>query len=117
LTSRITLDASGLYTLRTEHDDFQVGDRIDLGLAFAWRMTEDVRAFPNWSFSGELLGVWLDKDEESGVANESSGGEFLYLAPGARCRFDPHIALSIAPAVPIYQDLNGAQVETDAKLA
>lgn len=117
LTSRVTIDASGIYTLRTEHADFQVGDRFDLGLAAAWRLTEDVRAFPNWSVSGELLGVWVGKDEDAGAANESSGGETVYFAPGVRARFNPHVALSLAPAVPIHQDLNGSQVETDAKLS
>jgi hypothetical protein len=117
LTSRMTLDASAVYTLRTEHDDFQVGDRFDVGVAAAWRLTEDVRAFPNWSVSGELLGTWLDEDEDDGVANENSGGEIVYFATGLRARFNPHVALTVAPALPVYQETNGAQVDTDAKLS
>jgi hypothetical protein len=31
-------------------------------LAFAYRLTEDVRARHNWSAFGELAGVWLDQD-------------------------------------------------------
>lgn len=113
LTPFVTLDASGIYTLRTEHDDFEVGDRADLGLALAHRLTEDVQAPNNWSVFGELNGVWLGEDQEGGVSNESSGGETVHLTLGVRDRIDQHWSLSLAPAVPILQDVNGEQVETD----
>jgi hypothetical protein len=115
LTSRLTLDASGVYVFRGEHDDFEVGDRFDVGLALAWRLTESVQAFPNYSLSGELLGTWLGKDEEGGAENDNSGGETVYLAPGVRARFTEGLALTLAPALPIHQDLNGDQVEADLK--
>src|SRR5262245_35767648 len=44
LTSRVTIDASGIYTFRTEHDGFEVGDRADLGVALAYRLTESIRS-------------------------------------------------------------------------
>ena len=37
----------------------------------------------------------------------------LYLTLGLRDRIHERFALSLAPAVPIYQDLNGEQVESD----
>jgi hypothetical protein len=117
LSSRITLDASGVYTLRGEHDDFEVGDRFDAGLALAYRLTDDVRAFPNYSVSGELLGNWLDKDQDHGVDNDASGGTSAYLAVGFRARFNDVVSLGVAPALPIAQDLNGDQVEAKGKLA
>jgi len=116
LTPRVTLDASALYTVRTAHEGFEVGDRADLGLALAYRLTEDVQAPNNWSVFGELNGVWLDEDVAQGVANENSGGETVYLTLGVRERFNPHAALSLAPAVPVLQDTNGEQVETDWRL-
>lgn len=117
LTSRTTFDASGIYTRRGEHDDFKVGDRFDFGTAFAYRLTEDVKSYPNWSVSAEALAVWIDRDEDSGERNPNSGGTTVYLAPGVRGRLDPHVALSLAPALPVYQDLDGDQPETRAKLA
>ncbi len=113
LTPRVTLDASGAYTIRTAHEGFEVGDRADLGLALAYRLSEDVQAPNSWSVFGELNGIWLDEDVARGVSNENSGGEVLYLTLGVRNRFNAHTALSLAPALPIFQDVNGAQVETD----
>ena len=113
LNERVTLDASALYSLRTEHDDFEVGDRADLGLALAYRLTEDVQAPNDWSVFGELDGIWLDEDEEDGVSNENSGGEVVYLVLGVRDRINPHVSLSLAPALPVLQDVNGEQVETE----
>ncbi len=116
LTSRATIDASGFYTFRTGHEGFRVGDRLDLGTAIAYRLTEDIKTFPNWSASGELVGVWLGKDEDGGTRNENSGGTTVYFSPGIRERVSPHVALSLAPAIPVYQDANGDQVETRGKL-
>ena len=116
LTPRVTLDASGLYTIRTIHDGFEVGDRADLGLALAYRLTEDVKAPNNWSVFGELNGVWLDQDVDHGVSNENSGGETLVFTLGVRDRIDEHFALSLAPGLPILQDVNGDQVETDWRI-
>jgi outer membrane putative beta-barrel porin/alpha-amylase len=113
LTPRVTLDASGIYTIRSAHDGFEVGDRADLGLAVAYRLNEDVKAPNNWSLFGELNGVWLDEDVERGTANENSGGETVWLTLGARDRISEHVAFSLAPALPILQDVNGEQVETE----
>lgn len=75
LTDRVTLDASGVYTLRTEDDDdFKVGDRVDLGAAVSYRLTDSVRDFPQLSAFGELLVVWLDKDDNDGEREANSGG-------------------------------------------
>lgn len=113
LTPRVTLDASALYVVRTEHDDFEVGDRADVGLALAYRLTEDVRAPNAWSVFGELEGIWLGEDDEAGEENENSGGETLYLALGVRDRVSEHFSFSLAPALPLLQDVNGEQVEAD----
>ena len=116
LTSQLTLDASTIYTFRTEHDDFQVGDRFDFGAALAYRLTESIRSFPQYSVFGEFTGVWLGKDEsdEEGK-NPNSGGTTLYISPGLRVRFSPYWSLTTAISIPIMQDLYGEQIETTYK--
>jgi hypothetical protein len=117
LTSRITIDASALYTFRGEHDDFRVGDRFDAGLAIAYRLTDSIRAFPNFSVFGEALYVHLEKDSDDGEHNPNSGGDTIYASLGGRVRFNERLGLTVAPAVPVYQHLNGDQIETSWKLA
>jgi hypothetical protein len=116
LNSALTLDASAVYTLRTEHDDFQVGDRFDAGVALAWRLIADEHAYPQYQVFGEALVTWLEEDEHDGESNANSGGTVLYLSPGARVRFSRNVALTVAPAFPVLQDLGGEQVEAEYRI-
>jgi hypothetical protein len=116
LTDRITIDASAAYMLRTEHDDFQVGDRLDLSAALAYRLTDSIRTFPQFSVFGELLFVHIQKDREAGETDPNSGSATLYLSPGLRVRFTENVAFTIAPAMPLYQHVNGLQGEVEFKM-
>jgi hypothetical protein len=117
LTSRITADVSGIYTVHFENDNFKVGDRMDLGVAFAYRITESIRHFPNYSFFVECNSVWLGKDSADGVLNPNSGGWTVYLTPGARVRLSSWAALTVAPSFPILQETEGEQIKSRFKLA
>jgi hypothetical protein len=117
LTSQLTIDASALYTWRTRRDDFKVGDRLDAGTALAYRLTEDINQFPQWSVFGEATGVWVQKDEPAEGPNPNTGGFMLFLTPGGRVRFTSILALTVAAGVPVYQALNGDQDKTRFKLS
>jgi len=94
-----------------------VRNREDLGLALAHGPPKTCARPTTSACSATLPDIWLDKDEEEGVPSENSGGTTVYLALGTRNRFDEHVALSVAPAIPIYQDLEGEQVESDWRAA
>lgn len=117
LTPNLTADTSAVYTLRGEHAGFTVGDRFDAGFALAYRLTDSITAFPNWSLFGEANVVWLGEDDDHGTKNANSGGTTLYLTPGVRVRFNPSAALTLAPSFPVAQSLHGEQVETRFKVA
>jgi hypothetical protein len=117
ITSQLTVDASALYTFRFEKDSFKVGDRLDLGLALAWRITESIKTFPQYSLFAELNDVYLQKDRDHGDNDPNSGSSTLYATPGVRVRFDPHAALTAAPSFPIWQEVNGDQGKVDFKFA
>jgi hypothetical protein len=117
LTSHLTIDASALYTFRFEKDDFKVGDRLDLGLAFAYRLTESIKAFPQYSVFAELNDVYLFNDRGDGENDPNSGSNTLYITPGFRVRFSPQMSLTVAPSFPVVEDLNGDQGKVEFKLA
>lgn len=117
LTEKITLDASGVYTFRTRHNGFKVGDRADLGVALAYRLSEDIKETPNIAVFAELLGVYIGKDNESDVgSNNNSGGWTMYVSPGVRCRLGERLSVTAAVLVPVVQALNGEQVKQDYRI-
>ena len=116
LISHITLDISSVYTHRFERDDFQVGDRFDNGIAIAYRVTDSVKTFPQLSLFTELSHQYLGKDEDEEGRNPNSGGNTLFIVPGARVTFTENAGLILAPAIPIAQNLSGDQIDTDFKL-
>jgi hypothetical protein len=117
LTSHLTIDASALYTFRFEKDDFKVGDRFDTGVALAYRLTESVKQFPQYSVFAELNDVYLAKDRQGGEDDPNTGSNTLYLTPGVRVRFNQLAALTVSPSFPLIQNLNGDQGRVDFKIA
>ena len=115
LTSKITLDASAMYLIRKPHEDFKVGDRLDVGLAVAYRLTDSIKTFPQVSIFGEVLTVYLQKDADHGQRDPNSGSVSTYFSPGLRIRLDPHVSLTAAPLFPVYQELNGDQGKVEIK--
>jgi hypothetical protein len=116
LTSRVTFDASGQYTLRSEADDFRLGDRIDAGVAFAYRFTEDIQRFPQVSAFAEANVRHLFKSEEDGASDPNTGGTVLFITPGVRVGFSKTVSFTVSAPVPVVQDLNGTQLETRYKI-
>jgi hypothetical protein len=116
LTARLTLDASAQYTLRTEADNFRLGDRIDAGVAAAYRFTGDIRRFPQLSAFAEANVRHLFKSEESGQRDPNTGGTVLFLTPGVRVNFCPNFSFTVSSPVPVVQELNGEQLKTSFKV-
>ena len=116
LTSRVTLDTSAQYTLRTEADHFRLGDRIDAGLALAYRFTEDIQKFPQVSAFAEANVRHLFKSEDDGARDPNTGGTVLFLTPGVRISFIRNVAFTVSSPLPAWQDLNGEQLKTSFKV-
>ena len=116
ITSRVTLDTSAQYTFRTENDEFRLGDRIDAGVALAYRFIEDIQQFPQVSAFGEVIVRHLFKSQEDGEDDPNTGGTAVFLAPGVRVGFSPHISFTVSAPLPVLQELNGTQLKTDYKV-
>jgi hypothetical protein len=116
LTPRFTVDASSQYTVRTEADDFRLGDRIDAGVALAYRLTQDIQKFPQFGVFGEANYRYLFKSEEDGEKDPNTGGSALFLTPGIRAGFTRNISFTVSAPLPVWQDLNGTQLKTSYKI-
>ena len=116
LTGRLTMDVSGQYTFRTEANQFKLGDRIDAGLALAYRITEDIQKFPQVSVFVETNVRHLVESEAKGAKDPNTGGTVLFLAAGVRAGFTRNFAFILAPQIPAIQDLNGEQLKTKIKV-
>jgi len=117
LTSEITLDASVAYTLRTEANNFKIGDLISVGVATAYRFTESVQVFPQPSVFLELNVRHLFKNWEDGEYVINSGGTALFVSPGFRIAFSERVAWTIAIQIPVVQALNDEQQKTLFKVS
>ena len=91
-----------MYTFRTRHDSFKVGDRVDTGVALAYRLTESIKTFPQFSVFIEANNVWLRKDTDHLEKDPNSGSDTLYLTPGARMRFHQNLAMTVAPSCEVW---------------
>ncbi len=116
LTSRLALDASVQYIIRGKAHDFRLGDRLDGGVTLAYRLTPDIQRYPQTSVFLETNVRHLFRNEEEGESDPNSGGTVLFLSTGIRVGFSKHFAVTLAPQVPVVQDLNGRQLETEAKV-
>lgn len=116
LSAALTLDASALYTFRGERYGYRLGNRLDLGTSLAWRVCGDAKTFPQVSLVAEATLRHIAKSEEEGERDTNTGGTVLFLSPGVKVSFTEKIAGSIGIQLPVMQDLNGRQVETQFRL-
>lgn len=117
LTSHLTLDTSFQYVIRGQNDGFSVGNRIDAGMATAYRFTERPDEFPAATAVFEANVRNLAESEEDGVADQNTGGTVLFLSPGVRFALSRQFSITLSVPVPVVQALNGEQLEMVTKVA
>lgn len=112
--NRHELDVDALYTLTTERSDREAGDRLRYDVAYRYRL------WPR-RFEGRLLqlngvlelnGFWMGRTRVNGSTVRGSGGNVLFLSPGVQLAMK-RLILEASVQVPVLQDLNGPQLETD----
>ena len=100
------------YTLRTENDEFKLGDRIDYGVATNFHLMEDPDQFPRVNLIGELNLRHIFKEEYRNNRKTNSGGTTLFVSPGIRVGFSERFSWTTSPQLPALQELNDEQQET-----
>ncbi len=117
LTAQLTLDASAGYTLRTEANDFKLGDRIDGGIALAYRLTKDIQKYPQVSLFTEANVRYLYESLDGGEPDGNTGGTAVFITPGFRVAFSRNLSVTVAAPLPVFQNLNGEQLRTAYKIS
>lgn len=69
-----------------------------------------------WDLMFEVNGENRQKLSIAGTEDENSGGSLLYLSPGVRLTVGNRWAASLLFGVPVFQDLNGKQHDTDFRM-
>jgi hypothetical protein len=88
-------------------DDFEPGNRValDWGLRYA--------ASERWSLHLQVNAQHKERDRGSEAEPEDSGGQFVFLSPGASYALTRDVQLYGFVQLPIYQYVNGVQLTAD----
>ena len=126
---RSSLHGNVIYQLNNEGaQETTFGDLTLFNLAFVHRIggAEDHAHAPGtgahthtettWDGMIELNGEHRGRDETAGHVNENSGGDLIYLAPGLRVGFARKWSAFAQFAIPIVDEPNGIQHETDYRV-
>ena len=116
VNARLDLHGSGQYILRTEADEFKVGDRIDGGIAAVFRIVDDLASFPQVNLIAEVNVRHVFKEENRSNIVTNSGGTVLFLSPGIQLGLNKKVSFVVVPQFPVVQALNDEQQKTAFKV-
>lgn len=128
-----SLDTNLLYTFVTEGvQATDLGDLLNYNVGFSYRLGGETNHHHShesatqydhtlhthlaWDLILEMNGEWRQKQKVGGNKNKNSGGSLVYLSPGVRLTASDRWSSSISVGLPVFQDLNGRQHETDLRV-
>ncbi|MCH7823612.1 MAG: transporter [Acidobacteria bacterium] len=114
---RFTTHFSGLYVINREGEqDFEPGDAVEVSVQPGYRIWQ--RPFP-----GPEMGIGINLFVESqghargtGTILPDSGGTRVFVGPTIWLNFKPDMGVQVGVDFPVFQDLNGAQLEYRPRL-
>lgn len=113
LTEQLALDASIRFIYPFEARNFKIGERIEVGTAVSYRLTEFADDYPQLTLFAEAILRWQHENLEDDEEVVNSGGTTLFLSPGARLAVTKRTSFFVAPQFPVAQSLNDEQQETE----
>ena len=135
----LRLSASALYQVSTKGaQGTRLGDRLQGGIALSHHFGETGHSHPeashnhhhgdeldeahetpegfSWEAFVELGGEYEGRQKIGGETEQASGGEWLYVAPGARFNFASAWSAGAAIALPIWQDIRASHPDNRYRL-
>lgn len=109
-------DANLTYQWNNKANDFEFGDVLNYTVAYQkrvlpWVLPEE-GVYQQLNLVLELNGEWQQKHEDQNGTVADSGGHTIYVSPGLQLVSKRFVA-ETSIQLPVVQDLNGSQVETD----
>ena len=120
----LNMDASWIGFQEYRYDDgtnFKFGDEWRVNVAWVRKLATNVEKKTRWDAALEANFLSLARDESEGVGERATGGDMLYLQPGARYYVD-NLSFALGVKVPVWTDLNeeseqqGAEGKEDYRL-
>jgi hypothetical protein len=90
--------------------DFRTGTAVQASLGASVPVAEKLALVPKVSYA------WQDADEIDGVDAFASGGNWLYVVPGALVRMSENADFQVAVEVPVWRNLRTEQLDTQARV-
>jgi hypothetical protein len=121
----LTLTVGGLYQLTGEGaQDTELGDRAQVGVALSRRFGpvdhddggSEPHGHASWDVFGELTGEWEGRQTIAGEEEEESGGEVLWLSPGARYNSAGGTSFAGSVSFPLWQDIGPSHPENSFRV-
>ena len=104
------------YQFNTEAHNFEFGDVLKYTIAYQKRLLPwelpDEGLYTQFNAVLELNGEWKQRNRNESGSVDASGGNIIYLSPGLQVASKRFVA-ETSVQLPVFQDLNGTQVETD----
>jgi len=96
---------NGFVSVEERHDtenplDYRLGDARTLSAGVAWTAT------PSWTGILQLNARAVERDAYRGTAVTHTGGNYLYVTPGARLKLSPMTSVYAHVQLPLVQDVN-----------
>lgn len=130
---QVSLDTNLLYTFVTEGaQNTDLGDLLNYNVAVSYRLGDKTNHHHShesithhdhalhshlaWDLVLEINGEWRQKQKVGGDKDKNSGGSLVYLSPGVRLTIGDRWSTVLSVGVPVFQDLNGEQHETDLRI-
>lgn len=110
------LSADLIYDFNTSDDGFAFGDVLHYDFALGYRVLPHVyRTYPAKQINLylEANGTWSQRATSEGSELADSGGNLLFLSPGAQFIPLANFLVEATYQIPVWQDLNGAQLAFD----
>ena len=121
----VSLDTSVLYTFAGNgSQDTNLGDNFAFNAALSYRLGSgehddggDAHGHASWDLMVELNGEWQERERIGDESDIHSGGTQIFVSPGIRYNSAQNWGAFLSLGLPIHEDLNGVQNDTDFRLS